>query len=99
MPSALVTGANAFLAAHIINSLIKAKFHITGTVRHAAAGDGIFTRHPEWKDHLDIVVVEDITDESHWDSIFKETSFDHVSVSTRELCYNFATNMEDRLCT
>ncbi|KFY48514.1 hypothetical protein V495_01271 [Pseudogymnoascus sp. VKM F-4514 (FW-929)] len=78
MPSVLLTGANAFLAAHIINALIKANYHVTGTVRRAAAGDEIFSLHPEWKKDLDIVVVEDITNESSWDLVFKQTAFDHI---------------------
>lgn len=72
MPSTLLTGANSFLAAHVINSLIKAGHNVTGTVRRAAAGDEIFALHPEWKSHLDIVIVEDITSEASWDSIFEE---------------------------
>lgn len=81
MPSVLLTGANAFLAAHIINSLIQANYHITGTVRRAAAADAIFSSHPEWNDHLKIVVVEDIANEASWDATFKAASFDHVSSS------------------
>ena len=45
----------------------------------AEAGDEILALHPEWKGHLDVVVVEDITNETSWDSIFKGTAFDHVS--------------------
>lgn len=78
MPSVLLTGANAFLAAHIISSLIRAGHHVTGTVRRAASGDEILSLHPEWIDNLDIVVVEDITDEASWESVFKKQSFDHV---------------------
>lgn len=79
MPSTLLTGANSFLAAHVINSLIKAGHHVTGTVRRAATGDEILALHPEWKGHLDIVVVEDITNEAGWDSIFEERKdFNHV---------------------
>lgn len=81
MPSVLLTGANGFLAAHIIESLIKANYHVTGTVRQASAGDEILRLHPEWQKHLDTVVVEDITNEDSWDSIFKQTAFDHVSCS------------------
>jgi uncharacterized protein YbjT (DUF2867 family) len=78
MPSTLLTGANAFLAAHIINALVQADHHVTGTVRRAEAGDEILALHPEWKGHLDVVVVEDITNETSWDSVFKGTAFDHV---------------------
>ncbi|KAK3329374.1 hypothetical protein B0H66DRAFT_21086 [Apodospora peruviana] len=78
MPSTLLTGANSFVAAHIINALIRDGHHVTGTVRRASAGDEILALHPEWKDSLDIVVVEDITDQSAWDTIFTDNKFDHV---------------------
>jgi uncharacterized protein YbjT (DUF2867 family) len=91
MPSVLLTGANAFLAAHIINALIRAGYHVTGTVRRAASGDEILSLHPEWQDHLDIVVVEDITDEASWDSVFRGVSFDHVSCLRLDPCSNHFT--------
>jgi nucleoside-diphosphate-sugar epimerase len=78
MPSILLTGANSFFAAHVINALINANYHVTGTVRQSAAGDAILALHPEWKGHFDSVVIEDIADESSWDSVFKKTPFDHV---------------------
>lgn len=82
MPSTLLTGANSFVAAHIIEALIKDGHEVTGTVRRAATGDDIFALHPEWKDHLDIVVVEDLANEESWDAVFKGTNFDHVSEQT-----------------
>jgi uncharacterized protein YbjT (DUF2867 family) len=78
MPSTLLTGANSFVASHVINALIKAGHHVTGTVRRPGVGNDIFAAHPEWKDHLDVVVVEDITNEQSWDELFKNNSFDHV---------------------
>lgn len=85
MPFTLLTGANSFVAAHIIDSLIKAGHHVTGTVRRAASGDAVQTLHPEWKDSFDTVVVGDITDESSWDSVFKNRAFDHVRQPTTAL--------------
>lgn len=81
MPSTLLTGANSFVAAHIIQALIEAGHNVTGTVRRAAAGDDILALHPEWKEHLDIAVIEDLANEESWDAIFKSKDFDHVSSS------------------
>ncbi len=81
MPSTLLTGANSFVAAHIINALIADGHHVTGTVRRASAGDDILATHPEWKGKLDVVVVGDYAQESSWDDLFKSYSFDHVSSS------------------
>lgn len=79
MPTTLVTGANAFVAAHIINRLVQAGHRVTGTVRRAAAGEEILALHPEWKSQVEIAVVEDITVEASWDKLFQGTAFDHVS--------------------
>ncbi|KAM7223191.1 hypothetical protein V8F06_001404 [Rhypophila decipiens] len=79
MPSTLLTGANSFVAAHIINALIEAGHHVTGTVRRASSADEIFALHPEWKDHLDIVVVDDFTNQTRWEDLFKTNQFDHVA--------------------
>jgi nucleoside-diphosphate-sugar epimerase len=80
MPVTLITGANAFVAAHIIQQLIEAGHEVVGSVRKEAAGKQVLATHPEWMGKLTTVVVEDITDEFHWDEVFKGTKFDHVSV-------------------
>lgn len=81
MPSTLLTGANSFVSAHVIQALIDAGHDVTGTVRRASAGEEVLAFHPEWKDHLDLVVVEDLANQESWDAIFKSKDFDHVSLS------------------
>lgn len=83
MPSTLVTGANSFVAAHVIRVLINDGHKVTGTVRRAAIGDEIFAAHSEWKERLDIVVVEDLANEKSWDDVFSGKDFDHVSHPTQ----------------
>jgi nucleoside-diphosphate-sugar epimerase len=78
MPHTLVTGANSFVAAHIISELIASGHTITGCVRRVAAGEDIFKTHSEWKEKLDFVVVEDYTKEGVFDDIFKSKQFDYV---------------------
>ncbi|KAL7940145.1 hypothetical protein V8C42DRAFT_338423 [Trichoderma barbatum] len=78
MPTILLTGANSFVGSHIIDALIKLNHKVVGTVRSATAANDILSLHPEWKDSLEIVVVEDITNESAWDELFKKKEFDHV---------------------
>jgi nucleoside-diphosphate-sugar epimerase len=41
MPSTLLTGANSFFAAHLINQLVADGHSITGTVRSLSKGDQI----------------------------------------------------------
>ncbi|KAF2650140.1 NAD(P)-binding protein [Lophiostoma macrostomum CBS 122681] len=78
MPNTLITGANSFLAAHIIGELISAGHTITGSVRRPSAGDAILEEHPEWKDKLDFAIVEDYSEDGALDDVFKKQQFDHV---------------------
>ncbi|KAK3897993.1 hypothetical protein C8A05DRAFT_47566 [Staphylotrichum tortipilum] len=78
MPTTLLTGANSFVGAHVINSLIAAGHNVVGTVRRANVVDEIFAAHPEWKDKLELIVVKDYAEESSWDEVFGKYSFDHV---------------------
>jgi nucleoside-diphosphate-sugar epimerase len=78
MPHTLLTGANSFVGAHVINALIAADHTLVGTVRREGVADEIFAFHPEWKEKLEIIVVKDYAVESNWDEVFKKYSFDHV---------------------
>lgn len=78
MPTTLLTGANSFVGAHVINSLIAAGHHVIGTVRRENLVDQIYALHPEWKGKLELVVVKDYAEESSWDEVFGKYSLDHV---------------------
>ena len=78
MPKTLLTGANGFVAASVLDELISSGHHVTGSVRSAAKGQQILDRHPEYKDKLDFVVVSDYTVPGTWDQAFEEKEFDFV---------------------
>ena len=86
MPHTLVTGANSFVGAHIISKLIEEGHTITGSVRHAAAGDELIKDHPQWKGTLDFVVVEDYAQEGVWDHVFEGREINHVSCRPCRRC-------------
>ena len=81
MPHTLVTGANSFVAAHIIARLIDEGHTVTGSIRRASSGDELLAEHPEWKGKLDFVTIEDYGRDGIWDDVFKQHAFDHVSVN------------------
>jgi uncharacterized protein YbjT (DUF2867 family) len=81
MPLTLLTGANSFVGAHVINSLVAAGHSIVGTVRRPNLIDQIFSLHPEWKTSLELVVLEDYANEGSWDALFDKYQFDHVCPS------------------
>ena len=78
MPSTLLTGANSFVGAHVINSLIAAGHNVVGTVRRENLIDQIYATHPEWKEKLQVIVVKDYAEESSWDEVFAKHNLDHV---------------------
>jgi nucleoside-diphosphate-sugar epimerase len=78
MPSTLVTGANSFVAAHIIDHLVKSGHQVTGLVRRSAAGEELLALHPEWADSLSIATIADYSHDSSWDKLFADKKFDHV---------------------
>ncbi len=78
MPTTLLTGANSFVGAHVINSLIAAGHTVVGTVRRENLIDQIYATHPEWKEKLQVIVVKDYAEESSWDEVFAKHTLDHV---------------------
>jgi nucleoside-diphosphate-sugar epimerase len=79
MPKTLVTGANGFVAASIIDALILQYGHtVTGSVRTLSKGEQIIATHPEYAGKLDFVVVSDYAKAGTWDKTFQEGDFDYV---------------------
>jgi nucleoside-diphosphate-sugar epimerase len=57
----LVTGANGFVAMHVVDQLLKAGYVVRGTVRNETKGTHIKRTFAAYGDKLELVVVEDIT--------------------------------------
>ena len=78
MPNTLVTGANSFVAAHIIAKLVSKGHTVTGTVRRSSAGNKLLVDYPEWKGKFEFVVVEDYAKDGAFDAIFQAKQYDHI---------------------
>lgn len=69
----LVTGANGYIASHVVDQLLQHGFIVRGTVRAAWKGDWlkeyVSTKHGEGK--LDIRVVPDICADGAFDEVIK----------------------------
>lgn len=78
MPNTLVTGANGFVAASILDELIKNGHKVTGSVRSPSKGQQILDTHPDWEGQLDFVTVSDYSAAGTWDSAFQSHDFDYV---------------------
>lgn len=57
----LVTGANGFIAAWVVRTLLEKGYAVRGTVRSEEKGEPLKKIFADYKDKFEIVVVEDIT--------------------------------------
>jgi nucleoside-diphosphate-sugar epimerase len=56
-----LTGANGYIAMHVINNLLKAGYRVRGTVRAGSKVQHIRDTFKDAGDRLEVVIVEDIT--------------------------------------
>jgi nucleoside-diphosphate-sugar epimerase len=96
MPHTLVTGANSFVAAHVISTLVEAGHTVTGSVRRSSAGEAILVEHPEWKGKLDFVEIKDYAEAGIWDDVFESNTFDYIIHVAAPLLDNPANTDFDR---
>ena len=61
MTRVLVTGGSGFIAAHVLDSLLKRGHSVVTTVRSKEKGDKILDAHPSAKDSLSYVIVSDMS--------------------------------------
>ena len=85
MPKTLLTGANGFVAAHIIDQLITQGHTVTGSIRSPSKGQQILSTHPSYAGKLDFVIVSDYAASGTWDEIIKDGDFDYVIHSAAPL--------------
>ncbi|KAF2821714.1 NAD(P)-binding protein [Ophiobolus disseminans] len=74
----LLTGANGFVAAHIVQGLIERNYHIVGTVRSEKKAQDVIALHPSWKKHITWVYIADIGARGAYDDVFKTGPFDYI---------------------
>ena|ERR1700761_9764317 len=96
MPHTLVTGANSFVAAHVIKTLVDAGHTVTGSVRRASAGEAVLEEHPEWAGKLDFVEIQDYAETGIWDAVFQSKDFDYIVHVAAPLLDNPANTDYDR---
>lgn len=78
MPKTLITGANSFVAAQIIDQLINLGHHVVGSVRSSSKGDEILVTHPEYTGKISFVTIENYAVKETWDNVMREGAFDYV---------------------
>ncbi|PWW73199.1 NAD(P)-binding protein [Tuber magnatum] len=77
-PKVLLTGANGYVAAHVLKQLVEANCHVTGTVRSEEKANLSRSFNPEYEGSARFIVLPDFTKQESWDRIFQETDYDYV---------------------
>ncbi len=67
MTRVLVTGGSGFVAAHVVESLLKRGHSVVTTVRSKEKGDKILEAHPSAKESLSYVLVPDMSEPGAFD--------------------------------
>ncbi|KAI2899864.1 hypothetical protein CBS63078_7116 [Aspergillus niger] len=70
----ILTGANGFVASHILSLLIERGYTVTATVRSQAKANDIIDTHPSWTNAVKFVIVADFTSQGPFDDIFCNSS-------------------------
>ncbi|KAL7803849.1 hypothetical protein V8C43DRAFT_320454 [Trichoderma afarasin] len=78
MPCVLVTGANGFLAVHLLKQLVEKSFDVIGTVRTDAKAEEVIAAHPEFKDVVKFVCVPHMSARHAYKNIMEETEIDYI---------------------
>ncbi|TKA66577.1 hypothetical protein B0A49_04407 [Cryomyces minteri] len=76
----LVTGATGFIATHIIEMLVEAKYKVTATTRDASASKTgkLYADFPAYKGNVTFISVPDFTVPGAFDHAFQGEPFDYI---------------------
>lgn len=92
----LLTGANGFVASHILEGLVERNYHIVATVRSEDKAKEILTLHPSWERHITFVYIPDITREGAYDETFATADFDYIIHNASPLNFS-ATDIHEEI--
>ena len=74
----LLTGANGFVASHILAGLVEQNYHVIATVRSEAKAKDIIKLHPDWEEQITFVYIPDITAQGAYDEAFGLGKIDYI---------------------
>lgn len=99
MARVLLTGGSGFIAAHVLDTLLKRGYSVVATVRSNEKANQIRAVHPNTrKDRLDFVIVEDIAREGAFDdAVVSEPPFEAVIHTASPFHFNVTNVQKDLL--
>ncbi|RDW61966.1 hypothetical protein BP6252_11399 [Coleophoma cylindrospora] len=98
MTRILLTGGSGFLAAHILELLLKEGHSVVTTVRSQSKADKIKETFPSYtKEHLDFAIVEDVAKPDAFDSVVVSNPPFEAVIHTASPFHFAATNIQKEL--
>ncbi|KAI0602331.1 NAD dependent epimerase/dehydratase [Biscogniauxia sp. FL1348] len=88
MPKVLLTGGSGFIAAHVLELLLKRGHEVITTVRSEDKASKIRAAHPNAK--LTVVIVPDIAQPGAFDEVAKTPGLDYVQHTASPFHYNWS---------
>ena len=92
----LLTGANGFVASHILAGLVQRNYHIIATVRSEKKAQDILNLHPDWSENITFAYIPDISAEGAYDEAFKIGGFDYIIHNASPLNFS-ATDIQNEI--
>ena len=78
MSKVLLTGANGFVAVHILEALLPKGYTVVGTVRSQTKMPYLQSKFAKYADKLQLVLVEDIAAPRAWDAVLEDKAIKFV---------------------
>merc|ERR1711939_485952 len=97
MTKVLLTGGSGFIAAHVLDILLKHGHTVITTVRSQAKADKIKSAHPDAGDKLSFKIVEDIAVEGAFDEAVKIDGLEAVIHTASPFHFNVTDTKKDLL--
>ncbi|KAJ6096999.1 NAD dependent epimerase/dehydratase [Penicillium sp. IBT 16267x] len=98
-PHVLLTGANGFVASHILDILINREYAVTATVRSQEKADDIIKTHPSWESKVEFAIVADFTSAKPFDHLFEspKVPFDYVIHTASPVTFRVSDIQKDMI--
>lgn len=79
-PKVFLTGANGFVASHVLSGLVGRDYQVVASVRSEQKAQEILNLHPSWKSNVSFIYIPDVAAHDAFNKVFEnqERGFDYV---------------------
>lgn len=79
-PKVFLTGANGFVASHVLSGLVERDYQVVASVRSEQKAQEILHLHPSWKSNVSFVYIPDVAAQGAFNKVFEDqkVGFDYI---------------------